>query len=222
MRSAWTIPGVLGLGALAAICWLERPFRMELARVPSGIASRSNPERRNLAQAVRKVDGAVLNEGGRWSLDRCLGTRTVAGGYLPAPVLRGGARELDPGGGICQLASAVFQAALVAGLDIEERHGHGRPITSAPSGLDATLWEGVRDLVLVNRGPGPVRFRAGLLAETLLVTLSGEPGRARVRLLTREWGRDRTDLRLVETARWRDTGHDAWNIDWADRTVVRR
>lgn len=213
--------GVLGLGVLAAVCWIQRPFRHELARVPSGIASRSVPERRNLAEAARKLDGTVLSEGCRWSLDRCLGTRTVAGGYLPAPVLRGGSRELEPGGGICQLASAVFQAALVAGLDIEERHGHGRVVTSAPAGLDATLWEGVRDLVLVNRGPGPVRFRAGFVGETLLVTLSGEPGRARVRLLTRQKA-IQTGMRSVETSRWRDTGQDAWNVDWADRTTIRR
>jgi hypothetical protein len=220
----FTSLGLLAVpGLLALVCWQARPYRLELARVPGGIAPRTPTERHNLAEAIRRLNGAVLVEQTPWSLDRHLGTRTLAGGYLPAPTLRGGSRELEPGGGLCQLASAIFQASLLAGLEIRERHAHGRSVSSALPGLDATLKEGVRDLVVVNRGPGPVRLGVTFRGEAFVVTLSGLPGRAGARLLTRELARDPAGTRLIETSRWRrEAGEGPWSPDWTDTVSQRR
>jgi vancomycin resistance protein YoaR len=62
-------------------------------------------------------------------------------GYLPAPVIDDNGRKVpDYGGGLCQVSTTVYNAALAARLPIVERHPHSKPVRYAPNGRDATVY----------------------------------------------------------------------------------
>lgn len=63
-------------------------------------------------------------------------------GYRPAPVILNGVMTQGIGGGICQVSSTLYQAALLAGLEIVERRNHSLPIRYMPLGQDATFADG--------------------------------------------------------------------------------
>ena len=67
---------------------------------------------------------------------------------------------MDYGGGICQVSSTLYCAALNAGLEITERHSHSKPVGYVPAGMDATVsWQSV-DLKFVNNTDYPIKIAA--------------------------------------------------------------
>jgi vancomycin resistance protein YoaR len=67
-----------------------------------------------------------------------------------------GSFDLGLGGGVCQVSSTLFNAALTAKLPIEERHAHSMPVHYVPVGRDATVDYGSLDLKFRNNRKGPV------------------------------------------------------------------
>ena len=130
--------------------WFTQPFSRTLVAQNQSIQMLSTAQQSNLRIAARRLDGLVLRPGGEFSFNRVVGPRTWARGYRPAPSYLGGDSPATLGGGICLLSSALYQAALKAGLKIEQRVPHLRTIHSVPPGLDATVWYGGADLRFVN------------------------------------------------------------------------
>ncbi len=104
----------------------------------------------NIRLAVERIDGAVLRPGDVFSLNEQTGPRTEAEGYQTAPVIIDG--ELVPGigGGVSQVTSTVFNAALLGGMEVIEYHSHSRPVSYVPLGRDATVWYDVLDFRFKN------------------------------------------------------------------------
>ena len=135
----------------------------------------SLPERTaNVRLAAAALDGAVLAPGDEWSFNRHVGPRSRARGYQDAPVILRETRQLQTGGGVCQVASTVFAAALLAGLSVAERHRHSSPVDYIPLGEDATIAWGVKDLRLRNDLPQRVRLRVEVVGSLLSARLEGE------------------------------------------------
>jgi vancomycin resistance protein YoaR len=78
------------------------------------------------------------------------------------------------GGGICQVSSSLYNAALSAGLTIVERHAHYTLVASVPPGLDATVWYGQADLRLQNPYPWPIQLQVDVSQERLIVGIAGK------------------------------------------------
>jgi hypothetical protein len=78
------------------------------------------------------------------------------------------ADEVEPGvgGGVCQVATTLFAAGVLGGLDIVKRRSHSRPSGYAPLGLDATVIDGEVDLQLRNPYPVPIIVHAFLPVPT--------------------------------------------------------
>lgn len=114
----------------------------------------------NIRLAADRIDGFVLWPGDEFSLNRATGARTLETGYREGPVIVEG--ELVPGigGGVSQLASTTFNAALLAGLELTEYHNHSLPVPYLPPGRDATVWYDSLDLRFVNTTPHPVVVQA--------------------------------------------------------------
>ena len=74
-----------------------------------------------------------------YNFDKEVGPRTEARGYKMAPGITAGALEDQLGGGICQVATTLFNAAFFAGLDIVERKNHSLFVSHYPLGRDATV-----------------------------------------------------------------------------------
>ena len=125
-----------------------------LSEFETDFARRGGPRVRNIARAARYLDGTLLAPGEVWSFNRTVGPRTVERGFVDAPVIVADEVEPGVGGGVCQVATTLFAAGVLGGLDVVKRRSHSRPSGYAPLGLDATVIDGEVDLQL--RNPYPV------------------------------------------------------------------
>lgn len=132
----------------------------------------------NLRRAARDLDGLVLTPGAVFSFWKQVGPTTRAKGYATGRMLQEGCLSPATGGGLCQLSSALYDAALQARLTIVERHAHSRIVpgsTAARLGRDATIAWNYVDLRFA--APDiPLRLGVALTRDELVVTLHGPEG----------------------------------------------
>jgi vancomycin resistance protein YoaR len=79
--------------------------------------------------------------------------------YYETHVIIEGKEEKADGGGLCQVASTLYNAALYGGLDIVERHPHATQLPYIRPGLDATVWFGALDMKFENTTDGYLLIR---------------------------------------------------------------
>ena len=94
-------------------------------------------------------------------------------GYLPATAISGGEFIQEYGGGICQVSSTIYGAALRSNMTIVTRYNHTYPSSYVPIGLDATVSYGSLDFVFRNDTDYPVYIAAGMDGTTVWVTFYG-------------------------------------------------
>jgi vancomycin resistance protein YoaR len=152
-----------------------------LAQITEVVASFSTPFKPsqrdrsvNLRTAATKLDGIVLMPGETLSFNETVGKRTVENGYREAIVFEEGRQTPGVGGGICQVSSTLYNAALLANMEIVQRRNHSIPVPYVSLGRDATVYWGAVDLVLKNNYPVP-----------LAVSADYQPGRLTFRILGR-------------------------------------
>jgi vancomycin resistance protein YoaR len=104
----------------------------------------------NIRVVAEEVDGALILPGETFSLNTYTGPRGTAQGYVPAPVISGGELSTAVGGGISQFATTMFNAVFFAGLEDVYHKPHSFYISRYPAGREATVYEGVIDLVWKN------------------------------------------------------------------------
>jgi hypothetical protein len=106
------------------------------------------------------INSAVIQPGEQWSVNKTAGPRnsTTAReiGWKKAAGLELGGTTPQYGGGVCQLGSTTYNAALRANLTIAEFSHHSIPSDYIPKGLDATLSTPKPDLILQNDNTMPV------------------------------------------------------------------
>jgi vancomycin resistance protein YoaR len=127
----------------------------------------------NLRLGIGKVNGALIMPGETLSLNQRIGPREEERGFRSAPIFVNGQVEPSTGGGICQVATTTYNAALLAGLDVVERNHHSRPVDYAPSGRDATVYWGQFDLKIRNNLSHPVILVGSIGSETITVKVLG-------------------------------------------------
>lgn len=126
----------------------------------TSLHNRSQMQQHNAAQAAKLLNGIIIPPGARFSFNEVVGTRGSAKGYLEAPMLDSNGNLQDvPGGGICQLSTTIYNAALLAGLQIIERHPHSRTVGYVPPGRDATIASWRKDLKLANPHKTPLMLK---------------------------------------------------------------
>lgn len=111
----------------------------------------NNPSRTtNLRLAANKINGTVLLPGETFSYNKVVGERTIAAGYKNAAIYQNGEVVDGLGGGICQISTTLFNAALFANLDIVELHNHQFVPSYVGAGRDATVAYGSKDFKFKN------------------------------------------------------------------------
>lgn len=138
----------------------------------------------NLARAARAIDMTLLKPGEIFSFNKRVGPRNEATGYKDAPVII--QNELVPGigGGICQVSSTLYNSALLADLEIVERHPHEFAIAYLPPGRDATVTDGNADLKFKNNTPGYILIRSEVKGAELKISFLGKGSNKKVELQT--------------------------------------
>ncbi len=162
--------------ALGGLLWFSRPFQAEVGSYRTSLASRTDAQRHNIRQAAMTLDGVVIEPAGILSFNQVVGPRSPERGYLKAPSYMERDLVASVGGGICQVSSTFYNAAVLSGLDIIERHPHSRLVRSVPPGCDATVWFGLADLVVRNPYTNPVRIKSLAVYESLLISIVGSNG----------------------------------------------
>ncbi|NLZ93956.1 MAG: hypothetical protein GX922_08110 [Firmicutes bacterium] len=104
----------------------------------------------NIHLAGKLINGTVVAAGETFSLNGFLGDTTAEKGYKKAPIIVGESLVPGYGGGICQVSSTLYNAALLAGLEIIERHPHGMTVPYIVPGKDATIAYPDKDLKFRN------------------------------------------------------------------------
>jgi hypothetical protein len=125
----------------------------------------------NLRIAANVFHGLEVPPGAVLSFWRQMGRTTRRKGYRNGRELREGCIVPAIGGGLCQLSGLLYQAALSAGLEIIERHGHSRiiPGSQAEQNLDATVFWNYVDLRF--RSHFPWRMETELTPSELIVRI---------------------------------------------------
>lgn len=111
--------------------------------------SRYSEENRNknIEVSLGRINGLVLKPGEEFSFNKVTKKRTVQNGYFEADEMVYDDLTTGIGGGVCQSSTTMYQAALMAGLEITYRRTHSAPVGYADPGLDATVyWHGGREI----------------------------------------------------------------------------
>jgi vancomycin resistance protein YoaR len=122
-------------------------------RYPAG-----EPRVTNIRRAAELLDGTQLRPGATFSMNAALGERTLERGFVPAPSIVDDRFVDSVGGGISQVATALYNAAFFAGLDLVEHTPHSIYIDRYPLGREATISWGGPELVFRNDWPAPLRM----------------------------------------------------------------
>ena len=156
-----------------------------------------NPGRTtNLDLACKAIDGTILNPGDVFSFNDIVGERTAAKGYQAAIAFVNGTSTPEVGGGICQVASTIYHATLLADLNIVERLEHMYTVDYVPLGMDATIYWGSNvDFKFSNSTNNPIRIDAYLKDGKVHIGLVGtKESEYTVKL----------DSKTISTTQWKD------------------
>ena len=127
----------------------------------------------NLRLACQKINGTVLLAGETFSYNKVVGERTIAAGYKNAKIYEAGQVVDGLGGGICQISSTLYNAALYANLEIVERRNHQFVTSYVPAGRDATVVYGSTDFKFKNTRQYPIRIVATANAGIATISIYG-------------------------------------------------
>jgi vancomycin resistance protein VanW len=164
---------VAGCAALAG--WLAKapPAQQQLAGFSTSLKGRTRNQRHNAELAARSIDGRIIPPNGVFSYNQAVKSWSVDQGYVKALVSYDGELVRAYGGGVCQTSTTLYNAILLAGLPVLERHPHVFVPHYITPGRDAAVAFPGIDLRFRNPNPWPIRIRAGLVGDRLEVSLLG-------------------------------------------------
>lgn len=136
----------------------EIAFKDVLATFSTRYDASNAPRTTNLRLAAGKINGTVLAAGEEFSYNKIVGERTIAAGYKEAKIYASGEVVDGLGGGICQISSTLYNAAVLANLDITQRRNHQFVTSYLPAGRDATVVYGSQDFRFKNSRKYPVKI----------------------------------------------------------------
>lgn len=114
----------------------------------------------NIRLAANKLNGTVIEKGETLSFNATVGARVKERGFLPAKIIENGEFTEGVGGGVCQVSTTLYNAALLSGLKIKEYHPHSLAVGYVPPSRDAMVSGTYFDLKITNPYDYPVYIRA--------------------------------------------------------------
>lgn len=130
-------------------------------------------ERHNIALGAEYLKGQVISPGSVFSLNTRLGRRTKARGFKEGPMYMGNQIVPTVGGGVCKIASFMYNLAILSNQEVLERHGHGMTVPYVPAGQDATVSYPDKDFKFRNISKGSIMIWGQETGGTLYMALYG-------------------------------------------------
>ena len=144
----------------------------------------STPSRiHNINIGAGKFNGLLLKPGEEFSFNKNLGQVDEVQGYYYELVIKKGKTTPELGGGLCQIATTMFRAAVNSGLPVLERHPHSFPVHYYnPQGFDATIYPGSADLRFKNDTSGHLLIQSHIEGTKLTFEIFGSDDGRKVEL----------------------------------------
>lgn len=127
----------------------------------------------NIKLAALKTNGTILYPGTIFSFNEIVGPREKEYGFKEALEIVDGEFVPGIGGGICQVSSTLYNAVLLANLNIVERYNHSKPLSYVPLGQDATVAYDALDFKFINNTTEPLLIVAEVEGNKLVVGIVG-------------------------------------------------
>jgi vancomycin resistance protein YoaR len=218
------VVAVLAVVAVAAVAMLAPGDRC-IGRYTTMLTGRNHSQRHNALLAIRHLAGAVVGPGEVFSFNARVGTCSRDAGYRKAPVSYNGQLIDSWGGGVCQVSTTLYNAALLSGMEIVERNRHRFAPGYVAPGRDAAVAFSTIDLRFRNPYSVPVRIEADIQGERLTAAIYGEvrfKSRPQIVQDVRQIQEPMTfELRSGRTGRVRNTGKFGCEVVtyrvWGDR-----
>jgi vancomycin resistance protein YoaR len=106
--------------------------------------------------ATKSINNTLVDVDGEFSFNLVVGERTEKRGYKKSKVILNGEFADGIGGGVCQVSTTLYNAVLLAGLEIVEYHPHSLPVTYVAPSFDAMVNSTYADLKFRNNTKNPV------------------------------------------------------------------
>ncbi|MBP9814136.1 VanW family protein [Candidatus Woesebacteria bacterium] len=129
----------------------------------------------NVELAASRINGVLIAPGETLSFVNTIGDISAATGYQSAYIIKDGRTVLGDGGGVCQVSTTLFRAALDAGLPIPDRHAHAYRVhyyeeAGYKAGIDATVFSPSVDLKITNDTPTHILIQTKTDTKNLSLT----------------------------------------------------
>ncbi len=148
---------------LADITW--DLYNYQISTYPTYFSTTDQNRVHNLKTALNILNGKVIMPGDIFSYNAVVGSASSAQGFKAASAFVGGNIVQEVGGGICQTVSTLYNAAILANLEIVQRKNHSLPVAYVPGSRDATVYYPSIDFKFKNTRLYPIKivtsFNAG-------------------------------------------------------------
>lgn len=115
----------------------------------------------NINLAISKLNGKIIKTGEEFSFNNTIGPMDESNGFKKATGFDTNGKKIKiSGGGLCQISSTLYNAALIANFNVTERHPHSRRVYYVPKDKDATIFYGSLDLKFINTSDKDVKILA--------------------------------------------------------------
>lgn len=157
----------------------------------------------NLINGASKVDGTVLMPGEEFSAYKWLTPFTIENGYTPAASYANGQIVDTIGGGACQICTTLYNAALLAELEITQRQNHSMTVSYVSPSQDSAIAGTAKDLKFKNSYDTPIYIEGSVNNGTVIFTIYGQETRPK----------NRTIKFVSQTLSNRDPGEPIMQLD---------
>lgn len=145
-----------------------------LARFTTSFDSSNINRSSNIRLAAALLNGVVLKSGQTLSFNDAVGARVPERGFLPAKIIENGEYTEGVGGGVCQVSTTLYNAALLAGLAVTEYHPHSLAVGYVDPSRDAMVSGQIFDLKINNPSKCPVYIRSHTQSGTVSFEIYGK------------------------------------------------
>lgn len=151
-------------------------------------------EEENVRLAARLLAGRTVEPGQTFSLVQIIGPFNRTRGYQKGPVYVGSEVRTGTGGGVCKIATTLYNVVILSNLPIVERRNHGMLVPYVPAGQDATINSEHPDLRFRNDRKGPLLIWSSTVGTTLYIAIYGAEKAPIV-----SWGHQVSDVKVFPT-----------------------
>lgn len=123
---------------------------------------------RNIEVGAEKLNGLLIAPGEEFATMENLTPIDADSGYLPELVIKGNKTIPEYGGGLCQIGTTIYRAALHSGLQITQRRPHSYRVSYyEPAGMDATIYDPWPDMKFINDTDNYILIQSNIVGTKL-------------------------------------------------------